>query len=71
MLAWDRGSMFDTIVNKYISYVGKISRSATIIFDGYLEKSTKDEIHEHRNPISSLDIIFGEKTKLDFKKEYF
>ena len=71
ILAWDRGEMFGTIANKYINYVGKISRSATIIFDGYLEKSTKDEIHEHRNPISSLDIIFEEKTKLDCKKEYF
>ena len=56
---WEKGASYGDVVRCYLAYVKKHfpdPEETFIIFDGYLQSSTKDMVHGIRNPIAFLEI---------------
>ena len=65
---------FCNIIRSYrhhiINMVGSFTR-VTIVFDGYLQSSTKDHCHRKRQPVSALAIAFSSENPLSCEKQVF
>ena len=54
-LPWKKGETFGSILASYVNHVCNIQRdyaSCLVVFDGYLNVSTKDHAHMSRYPIA-------------------
>ena len=69
---WKKGSLtYGTLVDIYVSFVCQYS-SATVIFDGYPECSTKDECHLKRKSNKvSVPIMIGPEKIVDMHQKSF
>ena len=73
-VGWDKQARFSDICLSYSRHITNLigpSKRATIVFDGYLDHSTKDHCHKKRCPVSALTIAISEDTKLSCKKNAF
>ena len=69
---WEKGISYGDVVRCYLAYVKKHfpdPEETFIIFDGYLQPSTKDMVHGIRNPIASLEIEVAFDNVVDCKRE--
>ena len=69
---WDKGTTYGDVVQCYLAYVKKHNpdpEETFIIFNGYLQPSTKDMVHGIRNPIASLEIDVAFDNVVDCKQE--
>ena len=74
--AWKKGSKFNSIINAYLSHIKQTLQTnnqtaCTVVFDGYLNASTKDHTHQARYPTRSLEIQVTSDTVFDSKKDLF
>ena len=73
---WSKNATFGSILSSYKAYIrniiGKVEAEQTsVVFDGYLESSTKDHCHFKRCPIKSPDQCGDLERKLLCKKSIF
>ena len=69
---WDKRTTYGDVVRCYLAYVEKHfpdPEETFIIFDGYLQPSTKDMVHGIRNPIAPLEIDVAFDNVVDCKRE--
>ena len=61
--------------NSYGIYVGNLvgheTNKVTVVFDGYLEKGTKDPAHLQRYPVASMEMVVTADSKLQCDKDVF
>ena len=64
---WEKNSTFSSIYERYTKFLEKLLGNAahrvTIVFDDYLESSTKDHIHQKRYPVKSMDVAVNPSGK--------
>ena len=75
-IPWTKNSQIDEIKASYLNFVSQglkspNSNSKMVVFDGYLESSTKDYCHIKRHPVQGMRIQFDEQTKILSKKTTF
>ena len=73
-VAWPKGDSVAAILKLYASHVRTLcgSSNAVVVFDGYLQSTTKDMCHAKRAPIKSLEIKIDDLNKpLLCKKQVF
>ena len=71
-IPWIRGSTFLSILKSYADYVIKKYGKSVVVFDGYVESSTKDMAHKRRNKGRvGLSVSFTKETTLTVSKELF
>ena len=73
-VAWPKGDSVATIIKLYASHVRTLcgSSNTVVVFDGYLQSTTKDMCHAKRAPIKSLEIQIDDLNKpLLCKKQVF
>ena len=72
---WPRKSKIAVILQEYAKYIKNIAKNiagrVTVVFDGYLEKSTKDHIHKKRYPVSSMQMIVTTESEIQCDKDIF
>ena len=72
---WPMKTDFMTIIKIYIGFirkiVGEFSNRVSVVFDGYLIKSTKDHIHQKRYPITSMEILVSPDAQLQCGRDVF
>ena len=50
----------------FVNIVDQNTGILTVVFDGYLEKRTKDHIHEQRYPVTSMEMVISPVNKQNF-----
>ena len=71
-IKWEKNATVTSIIKSYINYVSDHYGQAThIVFDGYLQHSTKDHCHKRRQPITGLQVDFNLQTQVLSSKELF
>ena len=69
---WEKGKTYRDVIQSYLSYM-KLHfpdpEETYIIFDGYLQPSTKDMFHDIGNPVTSLEIDVTVDNVVDCKRE--
>ena len=69
---WEKNAAVESIIKSYINYVSNhYGRSVHIVFDGYLQSSTKDHCHQKRQPITGLRVDFDLQTQILSTKDVF
>ena len=72
-IPWPRGfPKYREICDMYCQYVTGKYGAAVVIFDGYKQSSTKDNIHQRRTGgKTARSVIFSDDMKLTIKKDHF
>ena len=72
---WPRKSKISEVLLSYEAYIinliGHKSGKVTVVFDGYLEKSTKDHAHMQRYPVNSMEMVISIEVELQCDKDIF
>lgn len=75
---WPRKCKISQVLNNYVTYIDNILEKkaskynkVTIVFDGYLEKSTKDHTHKQRYPVASMEMVLRVDSDLQCDKDIF
>ena len=69
-MPWEKGSLFQTITNQYVSYVQTKYGKLTVVFDSYNLASTKDMTHGRRTKgKTGILVSLTESTNLSVSKD--
>ena len=74
-LKWPRRCKMSKVIQSYVTnindLVGKNVTKVTVVFDGYLESSTKDHVHKKRYPVASMEMVLSMDSELQCDKGIF
>ena len=71
-VVWPKEGTYETVIQRYISYVSKRYKEAYIVFDGYNTPSTKDHEHNRRaNNSTCPDIQVESDSQIHYNQTVF